>query len=60
MKYRLIGILFLIFTLSSCISEPEQTYDYFDFYIDSITNITSSTAIVTATLTIHKTGTVNL
>ncbi|MDD4967813.1 MAG: hypothetical protein PHT07_00100 [Paludibacter sp.] len=60
MKLRILSLLFLIFVLISCKNEPQDTYDSFDFYIDSITNITSSSATVKATLTIYKTGTVNI
>ena len=60
MKLRVFSILVLIFVLSSCKKEPEVTCDSFDFYIDSISNITSSSATVKATLTMYKTGTVNI
>lgn len=60
MKYRLLSFLFWIFVLSSCNNEPKETYIDFDFYIDSINNITSTSATVKATLTIHRYGTKNI
>jgi len=68
MKYRLLSILFCIFVLIGCSknepkesdNEPVETYDDFKFYVDSIKNITSSSATVKATLTLLKLGTVNI
>ena len=63
MILRILSILLWIFVLSSCTKkpeEPEETYDNFDFYIESISNITSSSATIKATLTMYKTGTINI
>lgn len=61
MKHRLLlSLLFLVFVFSSCSHEPEDTYDRFDFYIDSIYNISSSSATVKATLTNYKPGTIHI
>jgi len=63
MILRILSILLWIFVLSSCTKkpeEPEETYDNFDFYIESISNITSSSATIKATLTMHKRGTINI
>ncbi|MDD4993692.1 MAG: hypothetical protein PHR83_15830 [Paludibacter sp.] len=58
MKQRFIlSILLAVFVLSSCNNEPKETYIDFDFYVDSIKNITATSATVEATLTIHKYGT---
>ena len=56
-QLSILSILFVVFVLSSCNNEPKETYTDFDFYVDSIHNITATSATVKATLTIHKYGT---
>ncbi len=60
MKYRLLSILLLILVLSGCNKQQEQSYDKFDFLIDSIYNITTTSATIKATLVIHEVGVINI
>jgi len=61
MKHKLvISFVLTILLCSSCDTYVADTYDKFDFFIDSIYNVTSNSATVKATLTVHNYGTVNV